>query len=380
MDRTFKAIVLAGVHHWLDSRLEETVARPLVPIVNRPLIEHLLRWLKDGGIKSVSVCANSDTAVLQRSLGDGGAFGLRIDYYEDHMPRGPAGCARDAAQDSDFDDYLIADATILPCAIDFAELLAAHRRAAAAAMTVVAVSEPPAPSRKPAVEGRGPERAALTPCLAQGLPSRLTPVGIYLINRDVFKFVSPDGYQDIKESLIPRLYQDGRRVVTHLAGAAVPRITGADSCMAANAWMLERQLRQSSPQGFRRVGEALIHDTAHLADSARLLGPVLVGPTVLGAACRADDQAAISRSILWDYAVVERGCVLDRCILTYRARVSSHRPHFRTVYGPPPAGLARCLHRWLRGNPQSRCEMPSAGPCRANLPRVALASGASAAK
>jgi len=55
-------IVLSGVQRWGACELEDVVPRVLTPVLNRPLISHLLDWLMASGIGHVSVCSKSCTS------------------------------------------------------------------------------------------------------------------------------------------------------------------------------------------------------------------------------------------------------------------------------------------------------------------------------
>lgn len=318
-----KGVVLAGVHCWRKSTFERVTPAPLVPIAGRPLIGYPLSWLRDGGVTRVSVCANSDTEAIRCSLGDGAIEGLEVDYYEDHMPRGPAGCVRDAGIESDSETFVVVDATIIPHRIDLRGLLRQHAETDAA-ITVVA----------------SPVDGATSP---DG--SDMAPVGAYIFAARVLQHIPPEGYQDIKESLIPRLHAEGERVVRHRITGSVPRVTGANSCLPATAWVLEQALHDTRlPRGYRRVDEALIHETARVGSSVQFFGPVtvgprshieegatIVGPATIGADCLIGRNALICRSNIWDGARAGAGSSLDRCILTYGADVAGGATRASTV-------------------------------------------------
>src|SRR5512132_2379028 len=93
--QSVRGIVLAGSYHWGSSLFDRLLRGPMVPVALEPLISYPLRWLRDGGIPSVTVCANSATHEVRRFLGSGDALAMDIDYFEDHAPRGAAGCVRD---------------------------------------------------------------------------------------------------------------------------------------------------------------------------------------------------------------------------------------------------------------------------------------------
>jgi NDP-sugar pyrophosphorylase family protein len=339
-----RGIVLAGVHAWNRDVLESVVARPLLPVAGRPLIWHVLRWLRSGGVMQASICGNSDTTVLLRRLGGGADWDMTLEYYEDIMPRGPAGCARDASEGCHASAFVVVEGTILP-QVDLHTLLEAHTRSSAALTMVIGGAEPR--------NGHG----------AMDGP----PVGIYVFSPGVLEEVPAVGYQDIKETLIPCLYNRGELVATFAAdGHAPPRVTDATSYLALNMWALEEILtRDLSLPGYARVNGAWIHTSARVDSAARFVGDVLVGPgcvidhgaviigpTTVGAGCMVGEQAVISRSAIWDRCRVGAAAHLDQCILTDDSCLEPGAAIRNTVrvapLGSPPTFVGRLRSR-LRG-------------------------------
>lgn len=322
---TFSAvgIALAGVHRWRESLFECLLPRPLMPVAESPLIGYALRWLRDGGIRQTTVCANSDSRLVRRSLGDGSEFDLDIRYYEDMTPRGPAGCVRDAALDRPASHYVVIECTIIPT-IDLVRLLEAHRESGAA-MTL-GVDRP---------NGSGRQDG--------GMPSS---IGVYVLAARALQAIQPTGYQDIKESLIPQLHTRGEHIATYVADGYCPRVTDPASYLDATAWVLERISHDTTllPQ-YRKVGRARIHATARVSETSRLIGPVLIGPgseigtdvivigpTVIGKDCRVADRAVVSRSVVWDRCRIGPDSFINQCIVPWEVEVASDAQLHCTLY------------------------------------------------
>jgi NDP-sugar pyrophosphorylase family protein len=125
---------------------------------------------------------------------------MDIDFYEDSMPRGAAGCVRDASVNSDADVFVVTDGTSIP-SVNLDGLLETHE-ICGAALTVVVHHDPSAA------------------CVEPGL----NPGGIYVFSRRIFDSIPDRGFQDIKETLIPRLHAQGESVVTHTGFGACPRV------------------------------------------------------------------------------------------------------------------------------------------------------------
>lgn len=323
-------IVLAGVHAWGDCPLEQVVCRPLLPIMSEPLIWHTLSWLKDHGVERAQICANSDTSLLRRTLGYGGPRGLALEYYEDAMPRGPGGCVKDASFGSRAGAFVVVDGTLIP-GTDLRAILRAHRESGAV-MTVVVARED------------GEEASPQAP---------LEPVGIHVLSPKALEAVPDVGYQDIKESLIPRLHAQGDKIATFVVpSASVPRVGASGSYLAVNHWALERGLaKRTPPEGYRRLGEAWVHESSVVEESARLVGAVLVapqstihansmivGPTSIGRRCIIERDAVVSSSVLWDGCHIGHGALVDQCVLTYDACIEKAAVVRKTVCIPAERG------------------------------------------
>src|ERR1700747_3391576 len=94
---TLTAIVLAGGYRSMERTLAGLLPRPLMPVALVPLVGHLLRWLQAADITRLHVCTNGYARAIHGCLTGAIAEPALLSYVEDATPRGPAGCARDAA-------------------------------------------------------------------------------------------------------------------------------------------------------------------------------------------------------------------------------------------------------------------------------------------
>jgi len=317
-----EGIVLAGVHAWGDSVLERVTCWPLVPIASRPLISHSLEWFHDAGIVAANICANSDTKPVCRCLGSGDELGIRLSYYEDVMPRGPAGCIGDVMLGSDADIFVVVDGTVVP-KINLADLVRAHE-VSGSLITVAATSS------------------------AKGIDGSVIPVGVSVFSRGVAEWILPIGYQDIKETLIPKLRSEELGVGTYMVEDTVlPRVRCAGSYLSVNKWAIERICRDEAPTAYVAKGESHVHTSAQLDPSVRLIGPVfvepgcviqsgavIVGPTTIGKGSVVGADAIVSRSAVWSNAQVGAGAIVDDCVLTDGAAVKPGEIYRQTVVVP----------------------------------------------
>ena len=89
-----KAMILAaGVGSRLDP-LTRAIPKPMVPVVNRPVIEHIVLDLKKHGFTEIMVNLHYLGDVIQQGLGDGTRLGVRISYAQEDKLWGDAGSVK----------------------------------------------------------------------------------------------------------------------------------------------------------------------------------------------------------------------------------------------------------------------------------------------
>jgi len=212
--------------------------------------------------------------------------------------------------------------------VDLGALLKSHRASGAVA-TVVVDCEP----------GRN------------GNPALQVPTGIYVFERRALDMVSPHGFYDIKENLIPQLYRQRETVVTHRASGTIPRVLGAPTYLAVNEWMVEQLATEGRPPaGYVRSGGSLIHADASIAKDAVLVGPVLigpdvrvmsgaviVGPTSIGREVTIEPRGVVFRSAVWRRSLVGEQATADRSILADDSSIEPHARVCRQVLVADPA-------------------------------------------
>jgi NDP-sugar pyrophosphorylase family protein len=300
----FEAVVLAGTTAWRKTAFDQLLPRPVLPVGQLPLMAHPLRWLRAAGASRVTICASGLAPQLREHLEPFRHLLPALAFHEDHSPRGAAGSARDAALATDADLFVVADATTIPD-VSLLRVLAEHQESRAALTIVV----------QPSTGGR---------------TGSLVPTGLYVFSRRAFEYVPAAGYQDIKESLIPRLYAAGELVVTSEAESQCPQVLDAKTYLAVSHRAIARS---AAPAGI--IGDALfeaaptIDPSARISPTALLVGPVLVGPGVeihdeavvvgpssLGADSIVERGALVSRSIVWNGCTVGTDAQVDRSVLS----------------------------------------------------------------
>ncbi len=95
---TMKAVIMAGGEGTRLRPLTSLRPKPMVPIVNQPVMEHILGLVKHHGIDEVVATLAFMPQVIQDYFGDGDEWGMGIDYAIEETPLGTAGSVKNAAK------------------------------------------------------------------------------------------------------------------------------------------------------------------------------------------------------------------------------------------------------------------------------------------
>ena len=86
-----EAVIMAGGQGMRLRPLTETLPKPLLPVGDKPIMEHIVSNLRRSGISRVRVTSHYKAELIAEHFGDGAAFGVDIDYVCEDQPLGTAG-------------------------------------------------------------------------------------------------------------------------------------------------------------------------------------------------------------------------------------------------------------------------------------------------
>jgi len=119
-----RAVVMAGGFGKRLHPLTEDTPKPMLPLGDRPVMEHIIEQLKDAGISNVNVTTHYLPEKIHAHFGNGSNFGVSIDYVEEHSPLGTAGSL--SLIESGSEPILVINGDILT-KVDFRSMIAFHR-------------------------------------------------------------------------------------------------------------------------------------------------------------------------------------------------------------------------------------------------------------
>ena len=120
-----KAVVMAGGEGSRLRPLTSRTPKPLVPIANKPVMQHIIELLRAHGITEVVASVHYLADEIESYFGDGSAFGVSINYVVEDTPLGTAGAVK-LAQEWLNEDFLVISGDVMTDC-DIAALVQQHR-------------------------------------------------------------------------------------------------------------------------------------------------------------------------------------------------------------------------------------------------------------
>ena len=207
-----KAVIMAG---GFGKRLRPVTGdrpKPMADILGRPIMEHILRHLKNCGFDQVCAAVKYRAGDIIGHFGDGSALGIELQYRIEDAPLGTAGAVKNCADFYGDEDFLVISGDAA-CDFRLDELMKAHKKSGAALS--IALYRNPEPLRfglaLPDAEGR--VRAFIEKPDWPHVVTDMVNTGIYVISPRVMDMVPLGREYDFGKELFPLLLRRGEKIM-----------------------------------------------------------------------------------------------------------------------------------------------------------------------
>jgi len=202
-----KVLILAGGQGVKFRPLTYELPKSLLPIKDKPLLEHTLRALKDQGLTEIYISVAHLGKKIKDYFGDGARLGVRIKYIEQTETKN--GTAQPVIQAKEFlseEPFLVIYGDVLT-RLNFLDLLDFHTSHRGIATMALASVEKPSMWGVATIEGNQIRDFVEKP--QTKTRSHLINAGVYVLSPDVFKYISPSSTR-LEKDVFPRLAREGK--------------------------------------------------------------------------------------------------------------------------------------------------------------------------
>jgi mannose-1-phosphate guanylyltransferase len=303
------AVILAGGKGTRLRPLTDTRPKPLVPFLGDPFAFGLLRRLAGVGTTRATFLVGQDAAPFAPLVEAGPQLGLDIAVATEEVPLDTAGAARRLLAEPHDGPVLVCNGDILTD-LDYAELLAEHEAAGAAAtIALTRVEDTSAFGVVVTDDARRVQHFVEKPAPGT-LPDDTVNAGTYVLSPDAFAAFPGDGPLSFERAVFPGLVEGGAVVLGVVSDAHWEDLGTPQRYLSGTRAVLDGRCAWPGAPGLRRRGDALVDESADVADDA-----VLGAGVVVGAGCRIGPGASLRDAVLHDGVVVGAGAVVEGAIL-----------------------------------------------------------------
>ena len=313
-----KAVVMAGGEGTRLRPMTSSMPKPLLPVVNRPIMEHVLRLLRRHGFTETVVTVQFLASLVRNYFGDGEDLGMDLTYAAEESPLGTAGSVKNAEAALRDDTFLVISGDALTD-IDLGELVRVHRERGA--MVTVCTTRVPNPLEFGITilddDGRV-QRFLEKPTWGQVFSDTVN-TGIYVMEPEVFDYVAPDEPVDWSGDVFPVLLKEDRPVFGYVAEGYWEDVGTHESYLQAQADVLERRVAVDI-DGFEVSPGVWVAEGAEVNPQAILTGPLYIGDY-------AKVEAGVElreHTVLGSNVVVKSGAFLHRAVIHDNVFIGPH--------------------------------------------------------
>jgi mannose-1-phosphate guanylyltransferase/phosphomannomutase len=336
-----KAVVMAGGE---GSRLRPlTIGRPkpMVPLVSKPVMAHILDLLKRHGITDVIITLHFMPDAIQSYFGDGQGLGMRLRYAIEENPLGTAGSVKNAESLLN-DPFLIISGDAVTD-IDLGQVIAFHEEKKAEATLALFRVPNPLEYGVTVTDLNGRVVRFLEKPSWGEVISDTVNTGIYVMNPSVLDLIEEGTPADWSKDVLPRLLEQDRDVYGYVGGGSWTDIGDISEYMHASADVLHHRV-ETEELGHHIGGDIWCGEGVDIAPDAQLYGPIFLGeevkikggviihgPTVVRDYTIVDNRVHIDRSIIWRNCYIGEGAEIRGAIVGRRCSIKSKAVLFEGV-------------------------------------------------
>lgn len=321
-----KAVLMAGGSGTRLRPLTCDIPKPMVPVLSKPIAEHIILLLKKHGITDIIITLYYLPHVIQNYFGDGRELGVNISYaVEEKMPLGTAGCVK--AIESMLDETFIVISGDALTDFDLTQAIAFHKQKQSKASIVLYRVPSPLEFGVVITDEAGRIQRFLEKPSSSEVFSDTVNTGTYVLEPEVLKLLPADKEVDFSKDLFPLLLERGDPMYGYVAGGYWEDVGNLQSYRQAHYDVLNGKVAVELPYT-RREGDIWVGDGTIIDPTATLTGPCVIGHncqigpgvtvspgTVLGDNVIVGEGSSLKRPVVWNNVYIGEDAALRGCVI-----------------------------------------------------------------
>jgi mannose-1-phosphate guanylyltransferase len=320
-----KAVILVGGEGTRLHPLTNSVPKPMVPVLNRPFLEHTIAYLKKYGVENIILALSYLPDVIQDYFSYGGALGVQLTYALEKHPLGTAGAVKNVEQHLD-STFAVLNGDIFTD-LDIADMFAFHMHKGAKASIALTWENNPCAFGTVETNSNG----RIERFIEKPSPDRVTTnwinAGIYILEPEVLKHVPADRHYMFEKGLFPLLLELGEPVYGYHFNGNWLDMGTPEKYLRLNCDLLLSKGKSALIDSLSKDEVCCDRDVT-IHPSAKIVGPVIIasgcrigrrvhimGPVTIGPDCNIGDDVSLEETVLWRGINIGVGATLKQCVV-----------------------------------------------------------------
>jgi len=323
-----KAVVMAGGFGTRIQPLTNSRPKPMLPVINRPMMENTMMTLKDLGITEFIVLLYFKPEIIKDHFGDGSDFGINITYVVPDDDYGTAGAVK-LAQEYIGDENFIIISGDLVTDFDFQKIFDYHEeKKSKLTITLTSVDNPLEFGVVIANEEGKIEKFLEKPSWGEVFSDTIN-TGIYIIEPEILDHIPKHENYDFAKDLFPHLMQEGIDLMAGYAQGYWRDVGNPESYRDVHEDIFTGKVKLKVP-GEKSIfpdGVLYSEEPYQLDDSVECVGMVILGKNVtlkkgvkltnvvIGDNVTIGKDSKIRNTVIWNDVNIGRNAILDGCVI-----------------------------------------------------------------
>jgi mannose-1-phosphate guanylyltransferase/phosphomannomutase len=322
-----KAVIMAGGEGTRLRPQTSNLPKPMLPLVGRPMMEHIVSLLRRHGITDIVVTVAFLPNAIRSYFGDGSELGVSMVYATEESPLGTAGSVRNAREQLT-ERFLVISGDVLTD-IDLTSVIAFHEKNEALATIALCAVENPLEFGIVITREDGTiERFLEKPGWGQVFSDTIN-TGIYVLEPEIFDRIPEGRSVDFSGEVFPAVLEAGQPLYGYVADGYWEDVGTTAAYLKAHEDILDGKV-DVNVAGFELRPGIWVGKDSSIDPSVRIDSPAFIGENctveedvvlgayaTLGANTQVAPRAEIQRSVIGENsylgpAVRVEGAVLGR--------------------------------------------------------------------
>ena len=327
-----RAVLMAGGSGTRLRPLTCDLPKPMVPVLNRPIAEHIINLLKRNNITEVIATLYYLPDVMRDYFQDGSDFGVQMTYaVEEEQPLGTAGCVKNIHQW--LDDTFITISGDAITDFDLQAAIAFHRAKKSKATLILTRVPNPVEFGVVITDKSGRiDRFLEKPSLSEVFSDTVN-TGTYILEPEILEYLPENEEADFSKDLFPLLLEKGEPMYGYVAEGYWCDVGHLEAYREAQYDGLDKKVKLDFPYQEQSAG-IWIGSNTYIHPSVSIEAPALIGDncrigarvkieagTVIGDNVTIGSDANLKRPIIWNGATVGDEAHLRACTISRGTRM-----------------------------------------------------------